>query len=387
MLRYLTAGESHGKEIIAILEGIPAGLKISEQDVNTELKRRQFTFGRGPRLQKIESDKVEIVSGVRWGETIGSPITLKIQNKDWPNWEKILSIHQKDKDLSKILTKPRPGHSDLTGVLKYNRYDIRDIFERASARETVARVAVGAVCKKFLKIFDITIFSYVKQIGKIKIIPKNYKITNIYQNVEKSSVRCPQKEYEKKMILEIEKARKNGDTIGGVYTILVENCPVGLGSYVQWDKKISGRIAQAIMSIQAHKAVEIGLGFSFADKKGSEVADIIIYDKQKGFYRKTNNSGGIESGMTNGEQIVINACVKPLASLQKPLVTVDLKTKKIVDAEIIRSDICAVPSAAIIGEAVVAFEISNAFVEKFGGDSITEITQNYKSFKKFSKTY
>lgn len=375
MLRYYTAGESHGKELTAILEGIPAGLKISEDDINRELIRRQGYTGRGARMQVIEKDRVEIVAGVRHGETIGSPICLVIENKDW------------HPELSEPpLTCPRPGHADLAGIIKYRRKDIRDILERASARETAGRVAIGAVCKKMLSEFNIKIISYTSEIGGISIPEEKtntFSVKRIFTLVESSPVRTIDKKTEKLMLEKIKDAEKKGDTLGGIFTVIAHNLPVGLGSYAQWDLRLDGRLAQALMSIPGVKGVEIGAGFSASKKFGSQVHDEIFYSADRGFYRKTNNAGGLEGGISNGEDIVLKAAMKPISSLKEPLHSVDIKTKKAALAEVVRADICVVPVAGVIGEAMVALEIGKAMREKFGGDSLEEMKINFRSYLQF----
>lgn len=340
MLRYLTAGESHGPALVAILEGIPANLKLSEDDINRELERRQQGYARGARM-KIEKDKAELTSGVRNGKTIGSPIALRIDNRSQEFFDK-------------PITKLRPGHADLPGALKYNQKDVRNILERASARETAAKVAVGAVAKKLLSEFRINVFSKVVQIGEV--------------------------ENEKQWKKTIDQAREDGDTLGGIIEVTVTGSPAGLGSHVHWDRRLDGNLARALMAIPAVKGVEIGLGFGVAETPGSKMQDEIFYKKDKGFERKTNNAGGLEGGMTNGEPIILRAAVKPIATLVKPLKSVDLATKKAAEAFVERSDISAVEPAAVIGEAVVAIEIAAAFLEKFGGDSIEDLTLTFKAY-------
>lgn len=344
MLRYLTAGESHGECLVSILEGMVSGLKLDEDFINNELKRRQAGFGRGARM-KIEKDKVRIFSGARGGRTIGSPIILMIKNSDF-------SIGR----LSAV-TCPRPGHADLAGAVKYNSSDIRDILERSSARETAARVAVGSVCKLFLKEFGINISSNVIMIGGVS------------KDMEMMKAR-------------ISTAASQRDTLGGIFEVVAKGLPCGLGSFVQADRRLDSRLAAALMSIQAIKGVEIGIGFASAKRFGSEVHDAIFYDKSKGFYRKTNNAGGIEGGVSNGELIIARCAMKPIATLLKPLASVDIKTKKPAKAAIERSDVCAVFSAGIVGEAAVAFEIARAMMEKFGGDSLAETKRNYDGYLK-----
>lgn len=380
MFRYVTSGESHGKFLHAILEGIPAGLELSEDEINKELARRQRGFGRGERMQKIEKDRVEITSGLRWGETIGSPITMTIINKDWENWKKLMSIYATDKEVEGKMVRPRPGHADLAGALKYGREDLRDILERASARETAARVAVGAVCKRLLAEFAIKVVSMTEEIGGVQAIISKLNAEEIEKESESSPVRCPDKNAEKKMMEAINKAEKSGDTLGGVFSVLVINPPPGLGSHTQWHLRLDGRLAQALMSIPAVKGVEIGEGFVMARKPGSKVHDEIFYETGKGYYRKTNNSGGIEGGISNGENIITRVAMKPLSSLKKPLKSIDMITKKEVSAEVVRADICAVPSAGVIGEAAVAMEIVRAMREKFGGDSLKEMKANFNHY-------
>jgi len=386
-IRYLTAGESHGRFLTAILEGLPAGVPITEKEVNDELSRRQHLFGRGERQQYIESDEVQFISGVRFGETLGSPITLTVQNKDWVNWGKILSIEKKDFDEKYALLRPRPGHADLAGVLKFNRYDTRDILERASARETAVRTAVGTVCRKFLSLFGVKIYSWVIRIGPVE--AKNLKgsAADLGEAAKESPVLCPDPQATKKMMEIIQKAKKQGDTVGGVYQVVAEGLPVGIGTHIQWDLKLDGLLAQAIMTIQAHKGVEIGRGFEYGASHGSEVHDEIFYSKSEGFYRKTNNAGGIEGGMSNGMPIVIKAVIKPLASLRKPLNSVNIKTKKNMKAEIVRSDTAPVASAAVIGESVVALTLAQAFMNKFGGDSLRETRKNLDQYLAALKSY
>ncbi|MCD6472992.1 chorismate synthase [Candidatus Aerophobetes bacterium] len=382
MLRYLTSGESHGKALIAILEGIPAGLRLSNKDIDKDLARRQVGYGRGGRMH-IEKDKVEILSGVRLGKTLGSPLTLMIKNLDWENWQEIMNVNEiKGKEI-KALTHPRPGHADFAGLIKYNFKDIRDVLERASARETAVRVAIGAVCRKFLQEFGIYLYSRVIQIGKVKDESEWQPLNENYSLIENSSLRCLSKEAEKGMIALIDEAKKSGDSLGGIFEVMITGLPIGLGSYIQWDLKLDACLARAIMSIQAIVGIEIGLGFSAAKKFGSQVQDEIFYDKQKKkFYRLTNNAGGIEGGMTNGEPIILRAAMKPISTLAQPLHSVDFITKKEVKAIKERADVCAVPAAAVIGEGVSAFEIAKTMREKFSGDSLEEAKRNYESYLK-----
>ncbi len=369
MLRYLTSGESHGKCLVATLEGMPAGLGLNETAINADLARRQVGFGRGGRMQ-IEKDAVEILSGVKDSQTLGSPIALLIQNKDF-----------KINELPKV-TKPRPGHADLTGALKYAHRDIRNVLERSSARETAARVAVGAVCKRFLSEFNIRIISHVIRIGEVEANTEKLSFDEIQKRAENSQVRCADPEAEKRMVEAITRAKEEKDTLGGVYEVIATGVPVGLGSYVHYDRKLDARLGRAILSIQAMKAVEIGDGVAGSRKRGSEVHDAIYHDKKKGFHRGTNRSGGIEGGMSSGEPIFLRAYMKPISTLLNPLPSVDIATKEPVKATVERSDVCTVPAAGVIGEAVVAFEIANAFLEKFGGDSIPEIKRNVQGYLK-----
>lgn len=386
MLRYLTAGESHGPLLTAIIEGIPSGLTVSAESINRELKRRQAGYGRGGRM-KIESDAVEIVSGIRFGKTLGSPITFIIRNRDWVNWQEKMAIELLEKGLiTSGITQPRPGHADLTGAIKYEHGDIRNVLERSSARETAARVAIGAIAKLVLAEFNIKIASQVVSIGDVKcnLDISKWSIDKIAQATEAMSLRCIAKETNLKMQKEIDQAKENGDTLGGVFEIITDGLPVGLGSYIQWDTRLDGKLAQAIMSIPAIKGVEIGAGFQVAYLPGSQVHDAIYYKAGK-YYRKTNNAGGLEGGMTNGERLVVRAAMKPISTLLQPLPSVDLLTKKITKATVERSDICAVPAAAVVGEAMVAIELCKAMQEKFGGDSLAEMKRNYRGYLEYIK--
>jgi chorismate synthase len=371
VLRYMTAGESHGKALVVIIEGLPANLEVQEQFINKELFRRMQGYGRGERM-KIERDQVEIVSGARHGKTIGSPISMMIKNRDYDNW--------KDKIIPKV-TRPRPGHGDLAGALKYNQQDIRNILERASARETAARVAVGAIAKQLLSLFGIRILSHVISIGKEKM---GYKLKDytVLKRADKSQVRCIDTEASARMQKAIADAKKQGDSLGGVFEVVALNVPTGIGSHVHWDRKLDGRLAQALMSIQAVKGVEIGLGFDAALHPGSEVHDEIFFEKRRGFYRDTNNAGGIEAGISNGSPIVVRCAMKPIPTLYKPLRSVDISTKEPFSATIERSDVCAVPAASVVGEAAMAWVLAEAAIEKFGGDSIEEMMDNYKMYLK-----
>jgi len=384
MLRFLTAGESHGKAIAGIIEGMPAGVSISKEEIDKELKRRQQGYGRGGRM-KIESDEVEIISGVRWGKTLGSPIALFIKNRDWKNWEQTMNSESSSEGCSEAVTRPRPGHADLPGLLKYQHTDIRNVLERSSARETAMRVAIGAVAKQLLKHFNIKIGSFVINIGSVKkdietAYLSEQELLEFSNKAESSRIRCPWKQIEEDFINTIDHAIKTGDSVGGSFIVFATGLPAGLGSYVHWDRKLDARIAMGIMSIQAIKAVEIGDGAILGKKYGSEAMDEILFDKF--FYRISNHMGGIEGGMSNGMPVVIRATMKPIPTLRKPLKSVDVFTKEASEASYERSDICAVPAASVIGEAVLAWHIADAFLEKFGGDSLQEINSNFNSFKK-----
>lgn len=375
MFRYLTAGESHGRALTAIVEGVPAGLTLDEEYIAGDLKRRQGGYGRSARME-IEQDRAEILSGVRHGLTIGSPISLLIWNRDWENWQEVMAVSPVKREIEKV-TRLRPGHADLAGAIKYGLDDIRPILERASARETAARVAVGAVARKLLQEFGIEIKSHTIAIGGISI--KGEKSGINWAKVEKSPVRCAEAEAEKTMIAAIDKAKEVGDTVGGVFEVVATGVPIGLGSHVQWDRRLNGRIAQAIMSINAVKGVEVGAGFSLANLPGSQSHDIIERAGRK-WHHATNRAGGIEGGISNGEPIMVKAVVKPIPTLGKPLPSVDLKTGEAVEAHFERSDVCVVPAAGVIGEAMLAIVLANAMLEKFGGDHIMETLNNHKSY-------
>jgi chorismate synthase len=407
MLRYITAGESHGKALIGIIEGIPSGLSLAVNDIDTDLQRRQGGYGRGGRM-KIESDHAEIVSGVRWGKTIGSPISLLIENKDWEHWRDGMSTLKKHEGSIKPVTRARPGHADLPGVMKYDHRDIRNILERSSARETAMRVGLGAIAKKFLAEFNIKIGSFVIKIGNEGIakgtgrtsMVRSYfahekDLLTFFEKAEKSPVRCPDANASRKMKQLIDRALKQGNSLGGIFEVFATNVPTGLGTHIQWDRRLDGRLAHAIMSIQAMKGVEIGLGFEMSQRSGSEVMDEIFCTAKSTytemhpsrFYRKTNNSGGVEGGMTNGMPIILRAAMKPIPTQRKPLQSVDIATKKSVRAAYERSDTCAVPAAGVIGESMVALTIANAFLEKFGGDSLKEVKRNYKSYLTYIQSF
>ena len=385
VLRFLTSGESHGKALSVVIEGLPADIPLHPEAINRDLARRQISYGRGKRME-IEEDRVEIIAGVRWGKTLGSPLCLVIPNRDWIHWQTAMSINDADADSSLRVTRPRPGHADLAGALKYHQKDLRNILERSSARETAARVAVGAICRCLLSEFRIHIFSHTIAIGGISVELSGKSLPEIVSLSESSDLRCADENAEKKMKACIDGAKEKGDTLGGVAEILVTGAPPGLGSHVHWDRKLDGRIAQSLMSIQAVKGVEIGLGFESARCLGSQVHDEIFYsgafqnERTSGFYRKTNNAGGIEGGITNGEPLVIRCAMKPIPTLMSPLGSVDIISKQPMEATVERSDICRVPSLGVIAEAAVIFEVAQAFLEKFGGDYIDEIKTRYKNY-------
>ena len=381
--RFLTAGESHGKGLVAIVEGMVAGLPLEAEYINRELKRRQGGYGRSSRM-KIEEDKVEIISGVRYGFTIGSPIALLIPNRDWQNWQEVMSVAPVEKEAEPI-TRPRPGHADLAGVTKYGLGDIRPIMERASARETAARVATGAVAKRFLEEFGVAIHSHTIAIGHVS-YEQSEAVSINWRQVEASPVRCADTEMEKEMVAAIDEAKASGDTLGGIFEVIATGVPIGLGSHVSWERRLDGRIAEAIMSINAVKGVEIGGGFALARLKGSQAHDVIELNlggevKQSLPWRHVSNrAGGIEGGISNGEPVVIRAAVKPIATLAKPLPSIDLRSGEVVEAHYERSDICVVPAAGVIGEAMLAIVLADACLEKFGGDNLKETLANYHSY-------
>ena len=417
--RFLTAGESHGKGLIALVEGMVAGLSLEAEYINKELKRRQQGYGRGPRME-IEEDKVEIISGLRYGLTIGSPIALLIPNRDWQNWWEVMSTAPPERQ-AETVTCPRPGHADLAGVTKYGLKDIRPIIERASARETAARVAAGAIAKRFLEEFGIAIHSHTTAIGHVSYEPftschseaekrpknlaqdKLHEAISInWQQVEASPVRCADSEVEKKMIAAIDEAKANGDTLGGIFEVIATGVPIGLGSYVHWDRRLDSKITQAIMSINAVKGVEIGSGFALAKLKGSQAHDVIepnsppvsaehfpssslrgasATNQSLSWRHATNRAGGIEGGTSNGEDIVVRAAVKPIATLANPLPSIDLRSGEIAKAHYERSDVCVVPAAGVIAEAMLAIVLADACLEKFGGDNLKETLANYHNYQ------
>jgi chorismate synthase len=381
MLRFLTAGESHGPELVAIIEGAPAGFDIDLDRLNNDLARRQKGYGRGGRML-IEKDQARPVSGIRFGRTTGAPIALVVENRDFHNWNKRMSIDPADGKEAQIVTRPRPGHADLAGVLKYNLEDVRDVLERASARETTMRVAVGALARQLIAPFGIDLLGYVVRIGETEALsPSGATLEELRRISEESPVRVCDRSAEQKIIAEIDACRQTGDTLGGVVEVTAVGLPVGLGSHVQWDRKLDARIAYALMSLQAAKGVEFGMGFSVGEVRGSALHDEIGYDRdQRRFVRRSNNSGGTEGGMSTGEPLTVRVAFKPLSTLMRPLRSVDIRTKEESVGTIERSDVCAVPAAAVIAEAVVAWELACAFFEKFGGDSLVEITRNYNGY-------
>jgi len=394
VLRYLTAGESHGPALVAILEGMPSNVPVTAADINTDLRRRMGGYGRGGRM-KIEQDQAEILGGIRHGKSLGSPISLMIRNRDWENWKDVMApdgVGGQGELERRTLTRPRPGHADLIGGLKYDHQDLRNVLERASARETAARVAVGAVCKCLLRQFGIQVVSHVVEMGGIRARTDDLTPAEIVKRAEDSAVRCADAEATSAIMAKVDEARARGTSLGGVFEVLVLDPPVGLGSYVHWDQRLDGRLAQALMSIQAIKGVEVGLGFEIVRRFGSEVQDEIFYQAPEGggpagegFYRRTNFGGGLEGGMTTGQPIVIRAAMKPLSTQYKPLASVDVVTKEASRAGVERSDITAVPAAGVVGEAVVAFVIAQALCEKFGADSLAEMQRNHAGYVAYLK--
>ncbi len=377
MLRYLTSGESHGPMLLGILDGLPAGVELAEESISRELARRQKGHGRGGRM-KMESDTARIVSGVRWGKTTGAPVGLAIANRDWENWQERMSPEVSDFGKAEAVTRPRPGHADLTGMMKYGHDDARNVLERASARETAMRVAVGAAAKALLAPFGISVISWVVEIGGIRAEIKG-KPNTLFKLAESSPVRCPDEGASRNMMEVIDRAKKDGDSLGGIFEVTALGVPPGLGTFASRDMTLDGMLAGALMSIQAIKGVEIGIGFQAARRPGSAVHDEIFHGP-KGYFRRTNNAGGIEGGMSNGEAIIIRAAMKPIPTLYKPLHSVDIKSRRAFKASVERSDTCAVPAAAVVGEAAAAFVIAQAMREKFGGDGLAEMMRNYEGY-------
>ncbi len=386
-LSFRTAGESHGRGLVALLEGIPAGLSLEmERDVDPELRRRQGGYGRGRRM-KIESDRADLLSGVRLGETLGSPIAMLVWNRDWENWQVAMSaLPPHEIDNPKLLRPhylPRPGHADLVGVLKYDRRDVRDVLERASARETAARVACGAVAKRLLAEFGIRVGSHVRSIGSVEAAEADPPL-ELNAAADASPVRCLDAQVAERMMAEIDRAKEDGDTLGGVFEVVATGAPAGLGSYISWDAKLDGRLAGAVMAVQAVKGVEIGLGFEGARRPGSGVHDPIVSAPDKprtgGLGRASNRAGGLEGGVTTGEPLVIRGAMKPISTLRKPLPSVDLRDGSVGNAAVERSDVCAVPAAGVVAESMVALVLADAFLDKFGGDAMSEVRRNFEGY-------
>lgn len=375
MFRFLTAGQSHGQCLTAIVEGLPAGLPIDIEGINRDLKRRQQGYGRGGRM-KIETDKAEILSGVRFGETLGDPVTLRIKNKDWENWTERMSVTGAPSGLK--VTAARPGHADLTGAKKYDRRDIRDILERASARETAARVAAGALAKQFLQALGIKIASHVVNIGGVTV--RKEAIDYSALGGTETELNCYDPAAEKEMMAAIDAAKQAGDTLGGVFEVVISGVMPGLGSHIQWDRRLDAKLSAALMSVQAIKGVEIGEGFAYAGLPGSKAHDEMYLDEHKKVFRKTNHAGGIEGGMSNGGQIIARAVMKPIPTLMKPLASVDIEKKTETLANTERSDVCAVSAASVVGEAMVALVLAEAVVEKFGGDCLFDLQAAVKQY-------
>lgn len=388
-MRYLTSGESHGPQLTVIIEGVPANLKIDVNEINEEMFKRQGGYGRGRRMQ-IEKDSVEIVSGVRHGYTLGSPITLIVKNDDFKHWRKIMGVdpltEEELENMKRVITKPRPGHADLVGGMKYNHRDLRNVLERSSARETAARVAVGAVSKILLKALDIEIYSRVIEIGGVK-DDYEYTLEEVKQNIDHNDVRCINDDVAEKMRNRIDEAKKDGDSIGGIVEVVVENMPAGIGSYVHYDRKLDGRLAQAVVSINAFKGVSFGEGFKAAEKPGSEIQDEIAYDSEIGYHRLSNHLGGLEGGMSNGMPIVINGVMKPIPTLYKPLNSVDIDSKDSFKATIERSDSCAVPAASVVCENVIAFEIAKALTEEYQSNHIDQLQEAIKNHRNWNLNF
>ncbi len=388
-IRFLTSGESHGKCLNVIVEGVPAGFAISSEFINCELRHRQVGYGRGGRML-IETDAVEIKSGVRFGKTTGAPICLEIKNKDWENWQIPMNVEPQDVSDNNILnlieqkkiTKIRPGHADYAGAVKYDFYDVRNVLERSSARETASRVAVGAICKSILNSFGIDGFSHVVELGSVKANPVNLDYNALKEKVEISDLRCADDNTYEQMKKEIDLAKERGDSLGGKIQIIFKNLPVGLGSYVHWDRRLDAQLAQALMSIPAIKAVEIGAGVEAGNLLGSKMHDEVFYENGNVF-RKTNNAGGIEGGMTNGEPLSVSITMKPIPTMKTPLHSIDLITKEEIEAHFERADVCAVPACGVVAESMCAYVLLNAIFEKFGCDNFNEIIANFNRYKAY----
>jgi len=385
-IRFLTAGESHGRGLVCIIEGLPANLGLSSEYINRELERRQRGYGRGGRM-KIEKDRVQILSGVRFGKTIGGPIALFIENKDWENWKEKMAVEGKRPETAVPFTRPRPGHADLAGGIKYNQRDLRNVLERASARETACRVALGAVCKRFLEELGVFVGSYVVSIGTVQPPIEEQDLIKRHQLAEQSELRFPDPSKDKEFMELIDRAKEMGESLGGVFEVFAVGVPPGLGSHVHWDRRLDGRIAQAMMSIQAIKGVEIGLGFEASKRFGSEVHDEIGYREGEGYFRYSNNLGGLEGGITNGMPIIVRCAMKPIPTLTKPLRSVDVLTKEEVRAGKERTDVVAVPAASVVGESALALVLADAFLEKLGGDFMEEIKERYRIYLEHVKSF
>ncbi|MFC7442125.1 chorismate synthase [Laceyella putida] len=380
-MRYLTAGESHGPQLTLIIEGLPSHLPFSKEKIDFQLARRQKGYGRGRRMQ-IEKDQVQILSGVRFGETTGAPVTLVVENKDWTHWQKVMSTDPLPEEAEKRrISRPRPGHADLNGAIKYDHRDMRDVLERSSARETTMRVAAGAVARLILEECGIRIAGHVLRIGDVEAKRVELSWDERLERAERSPVRCLDPEAEQQMMSLIDQAKKEGDSLGGIVEVIVEGVPVGLGSHVHWDRKLDARIAQAVVSINAFKGVEFGIGFEAASRLGSQVHDEIEWSTEKGFSRRTNRLGGFEGGMTTGEPIVVRGVMKPIPTLYKPLLSVDIDSKEPFAASIERSDSCAVPAACVVAENVVAWEVARALLEKFPADTLSELKEQLARYR------
>ncbi|PGS48878.1 chorismate synthase [Bacillus sp. AFS041924] len=389
-MRYLTAGESHGPQLTTIIEGVPAGLPILAEEINVELRRRQGGYGRGRRMQ-IEKDTAQITSGVRQGYTLGSPIALVVENNDFKHWTNIMGaepLENLEYEGKRSITKPRPGHADLNGAIKYGFRDVRNVLERSSARETTVRVAAGAVAKKLLSELGITIASHVIEIGGVKAKNLEYKnVEDLHNRAENSEVRCIDAEATENMKSLIDDAKQNGDSVGGIVEVVIEGMPAGVGSYVHYDRKLDSKIAGAIVSINAFKGVEFGIGFQAGSLPGSEVHDEIAYSKDQGYYRLSNRAGGFEGGMTTGMPIVVRAVMKPIPTLYKPLKSVDIETKEVYEASIERSDSCAVPAASVVAEHIVAWEVAKALIEQFESDQLERLKRNIEDYREYARNF
>ncbi|WAA13758.1 chorismate synthase [Fervidibacillus halotolerans] len=388
-MRFLTAGESHGPGLTIIIEGLPAGMPLCEEDINRSLSLRQKGYGRGRRMD-IEKDRIQITAGVRHGKTLGSPLALYIENKDFQHWKQIMAVEplQEETEIKRKVTKPRPGHADLSGGIKYGHRDLRNVLERSSARETAARVAAGAVARKLLAELGISVGSHVIEIGGVKARQTDFiDPIELDERANRSPVRCLDSEAEKEMINAIDQAKKSGDSVGGIVEVVADGMPPGIGSYVHYDRKLDAKIAGAIVSINAFKGVEFGLGFEAGRRKGSEVQDEIFWDRERGYYRRTNRLGGFEGGMTTGMPIVVRGVMKPIPTLYRPLKSVDIETKEPFNASIERSDNCAVPSASVVCSHVVSWELANALVEQFYSDRFDQLKEQLNVYRKEAREF